>query len=159
MSTVAVRTDELIAGVPTLTATVQRVVREAEDTYTYWTTFDDPEARRAFAFRPGQISMFGVFGVGEVPISVSSDPARPMHLAHTIRVCGRVTNVIGALKAGDRVTVRGPFGRPWPVEQARGGRPRDRRRRARDGAAPLGRVRGPAAPRLLPTGAAARGRA
>lgn len=121
MSTVAVRTDELIAGVPTLTATVQRVVLEAEDTYTYWTTFDDPEARRAFAFRPGQISMFGVFGVGEVPISVSSDPARPKHLAHTIRVCGRVTNVIGALKAGDRVTVRGPFGRPWPVEQARGG--------------------------------------
>ena len=30
MSTVAVRTDELIAGVPTLTATVQRVVREAD---------------------------------------------------------------------------------------------------------------------------------
>lgn len=121
MSTVAVRTDELIAGVPTLTATVQRVQREAEDTFTYWSTFDDPDARRSFAFRPGQISMLGVFGVGEVPISVSSDPARPTHLAHTVRVCGRVTNVVGALKPGDRVTVRGPFGRPWPVEKARGG--------------------------------------
>ena len=121
MSTMTVRADELIAGVPTLTATVQRVVQTAEDTFTYWSVFDDPEARRAYTFQPGQISMFGVFGVGEVPISVSSDPARPMHLAHTIRVCGRVTNVIGGLKAGDRITLRGPFGHPWPVEQARGG--------------------------------------
>jgi NAD(P)H-flavin reductase len=121
MSTAAVRKDEVIAGVPTLPATVRSVVREAEDTYTYWTTFDDPEARRSFAFRPGQISMLGAFGVGEVPISVSSDPARPMQLAHTVRVCGRVTEVIGALKPGDRVTIRGPFGRPWPVERARGG--------------------------------------
>jgi NAD(P)H-flavin reductase len=121
MSSAAVRTDELIAGVPTLPATVRRVVREAEDTYTYWSILDDHAARRAFAFRPGQISMLGVFGVGEVPISVSSDPARPMELAHTVRVCGRVTDVIGGLRAGDRVTVRGPFGRPWPVERARGG--------------------------------------
>lgn len=121
MSAMAVRTQELIAGVPTLTATVQRVAQTAEDTYTYWSVFDDPEARRVYTFQPGQISMFGVFGVGEVPISVSSDPARPMHLAHTIRACGRVTNVIGGLKAGDRITLRGPFGRPWPVEQARGG--------------------------------------
>lgn len=121
MSMAEVRTDEVIAGVSTLPATVQRVVLEAEDTYTYWSTIDDHEARRSFAFRPGQISMLGVFGVGEVPISVSSDPARPMQLAHTVRVCGRVTDVIGGLKPGDRVTVRGPFGRPWPVDKARGG--------------------------------------
>lgn len=121
MSTTAVRTDELIAGVPTLTATVQRVVPSAEDTFTYWSVFDDPEARRSYTFRAGQISMVGVFGVGEIPVSVSSDPARPMHLAHTIRVCGRVTNVIAGLRAGDRITLRGPLGRPWPVEGARGG--------------------------------------
>jgi NAD(P)H-flavin reductase len=65
--------------------------------------------------------MVGVFGIGEVPISVSSDPARPMQLAHTIRACGRVTNVFAALRPGDRITVRGPFGRPWPVGRAHGG--------------------------------------
>jgi NAD(P)H-flavin reductase len=121
VNTTAARTAERVAGVPTLVATVQRVVQVAEDTFTYWTTFDDPGARRAYTFQPGQISMFGAFGVGEVPVSVSSDPERPNLLAHTIRVCGRVTTVVGALKAGDRVTLRGPFGRPWPVEAARGG--------------------------------------
>ena len=47
--------------------------------------------------------MVGVFGVGEVPISVSSDPAETDRLAHTIRICGRVTHVIDRVKAGDRI--------------------------------------------------------
>jgi len=121
VSTTTVRAGQVIAGVPTLTATVRRVVVDAADTYTFWSTFDDPDARRAFSFLPGQIDMVGVFGIGEVPISVSSDPARPTYLAHTIRACGRVTNVFAGLRPGDRITVRGPFGRPWPVSKAYGG--------------------------------------
>lgn len=119
MATVA--HEELIAGVPTLTATVDQVVEDAADTYTYWATLDDPVARAAYRFHPGQISMVGVFGVGEVPISVSSDPETPDRLAHTIRVCGRVTHVIEGIRPGDRITLRGPFGRPWPIDSARGG--------------------------------------
>ena len=113
--------DRWIAGVPTYAATVDEVVPAAADTYTYWARLDDVDAREAYRFRPGQISMVGVFGVGEVPISVSSDPAETDRLAHTIRICGRVTHVIDRVKAGDRITLRGPFGRPWPLEQARGG--------------------------------------
>jgi NAD(P)H-flavin reductase len=41
-------------------------------------------------------------------------------LDHTIRALGRVTNGLAALKPGDRVGVRGPFGRGWPLEQVRG---------------------------------------
>jgi len=111
----------VIAGVPTLTATVTEIVDEGADTYTYRSTLDDPAARAAFRFQPGQIHMVGVFGVGEVPISVSSDPAEPGELAHTIRVCGRVTHVIEGLRVGDRITLRGPLGRPWPMENAHGG--------------------------------------
>jgi len=110
-----------IAGVPTLTATVEEIVDEGADTYTFRSTLDDPAARQAFRFLPGQIHMVGVFGVGEVPISVSSDPAAPDVLAHTIRVCGRVTHVIEGLRVGDHITLRGPFGRPWPTERAHGG--------------------------------------
>jgi NAD(P)H-flavin reductase len=118
---VTVATDELIAGIPTVTLTIDEIVDEGADTYTYWGAIDDPLMREEFRFLPGQISMLGVFGVGEIPISVSSDPERPERLAHTVRICGRVTKVIEALKVGDQVTVRGPFGRPWPVESARGG--------------------------------------
>ncbi|MGZ4130049.1 MAG: FAD/NAD(P)-binding protein [Actinomycetota bacterium] len=121
MIATAVDTSQSIAGVQTLSSTVDRVVEDAADTFTFWSTIDDPEARRRFSFAPGQIDMVGIFGVGEVPISISSDSARPMHLAHTIRACGRVTNVFAGLRPGDRITVRGPFGRPWPVAKAQGG--------------------------------------
>jgi NAD(P)H-flavin reductase len=121
MMATALGTGGFIAGAPTLTSTVQRVVEDAADTFTFWSTIDDPDARDAFSFAPGQISMVGIFGIGEVPISISSDPARPMQLAHTIRACGRVTNVFAGLQAGDGITIRGPFGRPWPVADAYGG--------------------------------------
>jgi NAD(P)H-flavin reductase len=111
----------LVAGVVPQVATIRRVVPDAFETYTYWVVIDDPHVRRSFRFQPGQISLLGVFGVGEIPISISSDPARPLILGHTVRACGRVTNALKALKAGDQVTIRAPFGRPWPVSQARGG--------------------------------------
>jgi NAD(P)H-flavin reductase len=117
----AVLESEIPGGATTHVATVLRVAPSAYDTFTYWVSIDDAEARHAYRFDPGQINMIGIPGVGEVPISVSSDPASPRTLAHTIRSCGRVTNVFKTLTRGDHVTIRGPFGRPWPVARAQGG--------------------------------------
>jgi NAD(P)H-flavin reductase len=117
----SVAESEVLAGVAPNLATIRRVVQEAYETYTYWAVLDDPIVRRAYLFDPGQINMLGIPGVGEIPISISSDPARPTILGHTIRVCGRVTNVFETLGKGDKLTMRGPFGRPWPVAVARGG--------------------------------------
>ena len=50
----------------------------------------------------------------------SGDPGDPELLVHTTRVVGSVTAAICALKPGDTVGVRGPFGSHWPVEDARG---------------------------------------
>jgi NAD(P)H-flavin reductase len=108
-------------GMPTMTATIRRIVRETADTSTYWLSIAEPSRRDTYRFAPGQFNMVYLFGVGEVPISISSDPRRPLRLAHTIRSTGRVTNVFAQLAAGDRVGLRGPFGRPWPVEEAAGG--------------------------------------
>jgi NAD(P)H-flavin reductase len=55
-----------------------------------------------------------------VPISISGDPGEPDRLIHTIRSVGTVTAGMAALKKGDVVGVRGPFGSAWPVEQAEG---------------------------------------
>lgn len=74
----------------------------------------------SLSFRPGQFTMLYVFGVGEVPISISGDPARSDVLVHTVRAVGTVTRAMAALKLGSTVGVRGPFGSAWPVEQARG---------------------------------------
>jgi NAD(P)H-flavin reductase len=121
MTAVAVSEAEVLAGVAPRIATVRRIVEAAFETFTYWVTLDDPVDRAAYRFLPGQINMIGIPGVGEVPISVSSDAALPGRLGHTIRSCGKVTNRFRALKPGDKVTLRGPFGRPWPVAEARGG--------------------------------------
>ena len=60
--------------------------------------------------------MLYAFGIGEVPISIVSDPQSSDEFIHTIRTVGRVTRVLEQLKPGDRLGVRGPFGRGWPMQ-------------------------------------------
>jgi len=97
---------------------VRHVARETGDTFSLGLT---PEGGgRAFSFAPGQFNMLYAFGVGEVPISISGDPARSELLVHTIRAVGAVTRALQRLEKGDFVGVRGPFGTSWPVEQAHG---------------------------------------
>lgn len=68
-------------------------------------------------FRPGQFMMLYVFGVGEVPISISGNPRIDETLVHTVRAVGAVTNALCALEPGDVIGARGPFGTAWPVEK------------------------------------------
>jgi NAD(P)H-flavin reductase len=64
--------------------------------------------------------MVYVFGMGEVPISISGDPNHLNPLVHTVRAVGTVTRAVCKAKRGDIVGVRGPFGSSWPVEEAIG---------------------------------------
>lgn len=96
---------------------IVKVRRELKDTFTFDLVAQDG---RALAFAPGQFNMLYVFGVGEVPISISGDPAIPEALTHTTRAVGAVTKAMWRLKAGEVVGVRGPFGSSWPVAAAEG---------------------------------------
>jgi NAD(P)H-flavin reductase len=96
---------------------VEKVRKELSDTFTMDLV---PEAGGDFRFAPGQFNMLYVFGVGEVPISISGDPNDQSKLTHTTRAVGAVSQAITGLKPGDAVGVRGPFGTPWPVEAAFG---------------------------------------
>jgi NAD(P)H-flavin reductase len=99
-------------------ATVRAVTPETPGVATYDLTFDDPAA--TYSFRPGQFNMLYLPGVGEVAISVSSDPAEPANLRHTIRVVGNVTRAVARLQPGEKLGARGPYGTAWPVEAFRG---------------------------------------
>jgi NAD(P)H-flavin reductase len=101
-------------------ATIVDKVRETEDIHTYRLQIDDREVRRRYRFAAGQFNMVHLFGVGEVAISIVSDPDEPEILDHTIRGVGRVTSAIARLHAGDALGIRGPFGRGWPLEEAKG---------------------------------------
>lgn len=96
------------------------VVSTREETYDTTTLVLEPEDGQALDFQPGQYTMLYVFGVGEVPLSISGDPGRPETLVHTIRAVGAVTRALVGLRAGDLVGVRGPYGSGWPVSAARG---------------------------------------
>jgi len=98
-----------------------RVLRFKQETHDTFTLLLEPaNGHPDFAFLPGQFNMLYVFGVGEVPISISGDPAEPNLLVHTTRVVGAVTKAMRNLKPGDRMGIRGPYGRGWPVREAEG---------------------------------------
>lgn len=97
---------------------IQRVKWETEDTFTF--ELQPLGDQDEFMFQPGQFNMVYVYGVGEVPISISGDPANTHTLIHTARVVGTVTKAMAKLRRGDIVGIRGPFGTAWPVEKAVG---------------------------------------
>ncbi len=72
------------------------------------------------SFLPGQFNMLYVFGVGEIPISISGDPAIRPQITHTVRAVGPVSRALADLKDGDMVGLRGPFGGSWPVGESKG---------------------------------------
>ncbi|HVC19881.1 MAG TPA: FAD/NAD(P)-binding protein [Vicinamibacterales bacterium] len=111
------------AGVASATAPRPfRVIRVRHDTGDTTTlTFEAVGGGRLPPFAAGQFNMVYVFGVGEVPMSITGDSARPDVVVHTARGVGPVSSAIARLKRGDLVGLRGPFGRGWPVDEAAGG--------------------------------------
>ena len=97
---------------------IERLKQETEDTFTLSLVLADRTAK--ISFLPGQFNMLYVFGVGEVPISISGDPSETSRLEHTTRRVGVVTNAMGLLKPGDTIGVRGPYGTHWPVTEEDG---------------------------------------
>lgn len=97
---------------------VERFIRETQDTFSLELEPFDPTGE--LRFLPGQFNMLYVFGVGEVPISISGDVAEPKKLIHTTREVGVVTRAMRSLKPGHSIGVRGPFGTSWPMDEAKG---------------------------------------
>jgi NAD(P)H-flavin reductase len=71
-------------------------------------------------YRPGQFTMMYVFGIGEIPVSVSGDASDASRLVQTVRAVGAVSEAITLLKPGDVLGLRGPFGTAWPTEELAG---------------------------------------
>ncbi|MBE3558835.1 MAG: FAD/NAD(P)-binding protein [Ktedonobacteraceae bacterium] len=97
---------------------IRRVRRELADTFTL--ELEPQDGEDIPPFDGGQFNMLYVFGVGEIPVSISGDPAKRRPLAHTTRAVGVVSRAMSELDVGDVLGVRGPFGSHWPLEQAQG---------------------------------------
>lgn len=98
-----------------LTPQIYQVQSNTQETPDIFTLILSPRDKtRAPDFMPGQFTMLYCFGIGECPISISSDPRQLHELSYTIRAVGHVTRGLQKLKKGDEVGVRGPLAPTGP---------------------------------------------
>jgi len=70
----------------------------------------------------GQFVEIGIFGIGEVPVSIASpqDPTGGNTIELVIRDVGKVTHAFHQRAIGSTVGIRGPYGTGWPMKDAIG---------------------------------------
>lgn len=101
-------------------AVIDSITPEVAGVATFQLRLQSEERAAAYRFLPGQFNMLWVPGAGEVAISLSADPNARGPLAHTIRTAGNVTRLLFRLTHGSVIGLRGPYGTPWPLDQAAG---------------------------------------
>jgi NAD(P)H-flavin reductase len=101
-------------------ARVARIHAETSDVKTFHVT--DASGKIPFAHLPGQCAMLGIPGVGEAIFSIASPPADAGYLAFSVKAVGKLTRHMHNLPPGAPLTLRGPYGTPFPVNGAMMGR-------------------------------------
>lgn len=74
------------------------------------------DGKKAFDHKPGQCAMLSVPGVGEAMFSITSSPTNTEYMEFAIKKCGCVTDWLHQAEVGQQITIRGPYGRPFPVD-------------------------------------------
>jgi NAD(P)H-flavin reductase len=96
-------------------ARLSRVIDETPTIKTFCFDLDEP-----IAFCAGQFVQLGVPGLGEGPFTPSSSPLDPKHLEVTVLRTGLVTERLHRMAAGEACTLRGPYGKGFPIEKLTG---------------------------------------
>jgi len=69
-----------------------------------------------FKFETGQFVELTLPGEGEAPFTPSSSPKQTEQMEITIMKAGRVTALLHECKKGQKVGIRGPYGKGYPVD-------------------------------------------
>ncbi len=98
---------------------IDEIRDEAPEVKTFYMSFLDKEVERQFKIKSGQFIMCTVFGAGEFAVSLPPSPENDrFHIS--VRAVGKVTHALHALRPGDKLGVRGPFGNGFPFEDIKG---------------------------------------
>ena len=71
---------------------------------------------RDLGHQPGQFVQVSLFGIGEAPISISSSPLAKGSFELVVREVGNLTSALHRLKVGDKIGIRGPFGKGFDMD-------------------------------------------
>ncbi len=96
-------------------ATIEKVTVESATIKSFTLAPDEP-----LSFRTGQFVELTVPGVGEAPFTPSSSHYERDRLELTVMRVGAVTTRLHGMEPGERVGVRGPYGRGYPLEEFEG---------------------------------------
>ena len=75
-----------------------------------------PDGVKPFEHKPGQCAMLSIPGVGEAMFSITSSPTNEEFMEFSIKKCGCVTEWLHSMEPGQEITIRGPYGKPFPVD-------------------------------------------
>ncbi|PIU41721.1 MAG: oxidoreductase [Candidatus Omnitrophica bacterium CG07_land_8_20_14_0_80_42_15] len=76
--------------------------------------------KEEFSFRTGQFVELAIPGFGEAPFTPSSNPSEKEYIGITIMNTGRVTKKLHELRLKDKVGIRGPYGKGYPLGEFKG---------------------------------------
>ncbi len=93
---------------------VTRIVRETPDVKSFYVSA--PGGGKPFEHKPGQCAMLSIPGLGESMISITSSPTEKDFIQFSVKKVGRVTGFLHDLEPGSQILVRGPYGKPFPVD-------------------------------------------
>ena len=71
-------------------------------------------------FLPGQFVLVSRLGIGESAFAISSDPRKTDTISISVQAVGKHTNSLHELDPGDIVSLRGPYGNAFSIDEWRG---------------------------------------
>ena len=92
---------------------VTDIRQETPDVKTF--RVEAPGGGKLFEHKPGQCAMLSVPGVSEAMISITSSPTNTKFMEFSVKKCGCLTEWLHGMEVGQMITVRGPYGRNFPV--------------------------------------------
>jgi len=95
----------------TTNAEIVDIILESPMIRSYVVVPEDP-----IEFATGQFVELTLPGVGEAPFTPSSSPTDSYKMELTIMKAGRVTGILHECEKGEKVSIRGPYGNGYPVD-------------------------------------------
>jgi NAD(P)H-flavin reductase/ferredoxin len=100
-------------------AIITNIIQETKSIKRFFLQYEDKSLHENFKLS-GQFFEITVFGVGEIAISIPFSPSQNKFFDFCIKNAGKVTSVMHKMNIGDKVGLRGPFGKGFPFEELKG---------------------------------------